>query len=132
MVNGAFSYTGTRKRDRHSIAKVAYDDPDNEFKTDYVHVRDEFAIAKYGISIIDINAFGCTSRAQAYRAGAWALQSEQLETETVTFSAGLDGFIPKWAKLSMYQTTRAQAVPTVGVLCLQVVAPLRLTAKPVK
>ncbi|WP_080948294.1 TipJ family phage tail tip protein [Moraxella bovoculi] len=95
VVNGAFSYTGTRKRDRHSIAKVAYDDPDNEFKTDYVHVRDEFAIAKYGISIIDINAFGCTSRAQAYRAGAWALQSEQLETETVTFSAGLDGFIPK-------------------------------------
>lgn len=95
VVNGAFSYTGTRKRDRHSIAKVAYDDPDNDFKTDYVHVRDEFAIAKYGISIIDINAFGCTSRAQAYRAGAWALQSEQLETETVTFSAGLDGFIPK-------------------------------------
>ncbi|WP_323842649.1 MULTISPECIES: phage tail protein [unclassified Moraxella] len=95
VVNGAFSYTGTRKRDRHTIAKVAYDDPDNEFKTDYVHVRDEFAIAKYGISIIDINAFGCTSRAQAYRAGAWALQSEQLETETVTFSAGLDGFIPK-------------------------------------
>lgn len=95
VVNGAFSYTGTRKRDRHSIAKVAYDDPDNDFKTDYVHVRDEFAIAKYGISIIDINAFGCTSRAQAYRAGAWALQSEQLETETVTFSAGLDGFLPK-------------------------------------
>ncbi|WP_435931408.1 TipJ family phage tail tip protein [Moraxella bovoculi] len=95
VVNGAFSYTGTRKRDRHSIAKVAYDDPDNDFKTDYVHVRDEFAIAKYGISIIDINAFGCTSRAQAYRAGAWALQSEQLETETVTFNAGLDGFIPK-------------------------------------
>ena len=94
VVNGEFVYTGTRARDRHTIAKVAYDDPDNDFKTEYVMVRDDYAIAKYGISIVEINAFGCTSRGQAERAGVWALNSEQLETQTVSFKTGLQGFIP--------------------------------------
>ncbi|WP_432481029.1 host specificity protein J [Moraxella sp. ZY200743] len=95
VVGGAFSYTGTRAKARHSIAKVAYDDPNNGFNTDYVWVRDEYAIAKYGINILELNMMGCTSAAQAHRAGVWALSSEQLETETVTFATGLDGFIPK-------------------------------------
>ncbi|UNU73291.1 phage tail protein [Moraxella nasovis] len=95
VVNGEFVYTGTRARDRHTIAQIAYDDPDNDFKTDYVHVKDEQAIAKYGIRIVKINAFGCTSRTQAIRAGRWALLSEQMQTQTVSFSVGLDGFIPK-------------------------------------
>ena len=108
VVGGSFVYTGARKRDRHTICKVAFDDPDNEFKTDYVHVRNEYAIAKYGISVLEINAFGCTSRSQAYRAGAWALQSEQLETETVSFSAGLDGFVPSVGEvIDVLDNTRA-------------------------
>lgn len=108
VVGGSFVYTGARKRDRHTICKVAFGDPDNEFKTDYVHVRNEYAIAKYGISVLEINAFGCTSRSQAYRTGAWALQSEQLETETVSFSAGLDGFVPSVGEvIDVLDNTRA-------------------------
>ena len=95
VVGGEFSYTGTRARDRHTIVKCAYDDPDNNFETDYIYVQDEHAIAKYGINQLELNLFGCTSKAQAQRAGIWALKSEQLETETVSFSTGLDGFIPK-------------------------------------
>ncbi|OOS01589.1 hypothetical protein B0189_11095, partial [Moraxella cuniculi] len=95
VIGGEFSYTGTRARDRHSVAKVAWDNPDNEFKTEYEIVRNEAAIAKYGIRMLDLSAFGCTSQAQAWRAGLWALQSEQLETRTVSFKTGLQGFIPQ-------------------------------------
>ncbi|WP_259454889.1 host specificity protein J, partial [Moraxella catarrhalis] len=95
VIGGEFSYTGTRARDRHTIVKCAYDDPDNNFETDYIYVQDEHAIAKYGINQLELNLFGCTSKGQAQRAGIWALKSEQLETETVSFSTGLDGFIPK-------------------------------------
>lgn len=95
VIGGEFSYTGTRARDRHTIVKCAYDDPDNNFETDYIYVQDEHAIAKYGINQLELNLFGCTSKGQAQRAGIWALKSEQLEAETVSFSTGLDGFIPK-------------------------------------
>ena len=94
VVDGEFSYTGTRARDRHTIAKVAWDNPDQKFKTEYEFVRDEAAIAKYGVKVLDLSITGCTSQGQAQRAGLWALKSEQLETRTVTFKTGLDGFIP--------------------------------------
>ncbi|MDO4700683.1 MAG: phage tail protein [Moraxella sp.] len=95
VVGGEFSYTGTRTRDRHSVIQVGWDNPDNDFKTEYEFVRDEAAIAKYGIKKREINAFGCTSRGQATRVGKWALLSEQLETRTVQFKTGLMGFIPQ-------------------------------------
>ena len=95
IVGGEFSYTGTRARDRHTVVKSAWDNPDNGYKTEYELVRDERAIAKYGIRMLDIGAFGCTSQAQAQRAGQWALKSEQLETRTVSFKTGLQGFIPQ-------------------------------------
>ncbi|OAV29463.1 TipJ family phage tail tip protein [Moraxella catarrhalis] len=95
VVNGEFIYTGTRHRDRHTVFKVAFDSPDNDYKTEYEMVRDDYAIAKYGINILDINAFGCTSQAQAQRVGQWALKTEQLETQSIAFKTGLDGFIPK-------------------------------------
>lgn len=95
VVNGEFIYTGTRHRDRHTVFKVAFDNPDNDYKTEYEMVRDDYAIAKYGINILDINAFGCTSQSQAQRVGQWALKTEQLETQSIAFKTGLDGFIPK-------------------------------------
>ncbi|MFP6812944.1 MAG: phage tail protein, partial [Moraxella sp.] len=95
VVDGLFKYTGSRARDRHTVVKVAWDDPNNDFETDYEWVKDEEAIARLGIRQLDISAFGCTSQAQAYRVGQWALLSEQLETQQVSFKTGLDGFIPQ-------------------------------------
>ena len=92
VIDGQFEYTGTRARDRHTVAKVAFDNPKENFKTEYEYIRDEAGIAKFGINVIDISAIGCTSRGQAQRAGLWALKSEQLETRTVTFRTGLEGF----------------------------------------
>ncbi|WAJ74588.1 TipJ family phage tail tip protein [Moraxella bovis] len=99
VIDGVFEYTGTRSRDRRTVAKVAWDNPVNHFKTEYEYVRDEKAIAKFGVRVADIAAWGCTSRGQAQRAGLWALKSEQLETRMVTFKVGLDGLIPAPAKV---------------------------------
>lgn len=95
VIDGLFEYSGTRARDRHTVAKVAWDNPKNHYKTEYVYVRDEAAIAKLGVRMAEIDAWGCTSEGQAQRAGLWALKSEQLETRTVSFKVGLDGYIPQ-------------------------------------
>lgn len=95
VIEGVFEYSGTRARDRHNVVKVAWDNPANHYKTEYEFVRDEKAIAEAGqVRILDLDAWGCTSRGQAQRAGQWALKSEQLETRTVSFKVGLDGHIP--------------------------------------
>lgn len=99
VIDGHFEYSGTRARDRHTVAKVAWDNPQNRYKTEYVFVRDEAAIAKLGVRIAEIDAWGCTSEGQAQRAGLWALKSEQLETRTVSFKVGLDGYIPQPGKV---------------------------------
>ncbi len=96
VIDGNFEYVGTRARDRHNVVKVAWDNPANHYKTEYEFVRDEKAIAEAGqVRILEIDAWGCTSRGQAQRAGWWALKSEQLETRTVSFKVGLDGHIPQ-------------------------------------
>ncbi|MGR2671080.1 TipJ family phage tail tip protein [Acinetobacter soli] len=94
VIDGTFEYTGTRARDRHTVAKVAWDNPDNRFKTEYEFVRDQAAIAKHGVKVLQLDAWGCTSRGQAQRVGAWAIRSEQKDTQSVTFKVGLDGNIP--------------------------------------
>ncbi|MDV7650287.1 host specificity protein J [Acinetobacter baumannii] len=96
VIDGNFEYSGTRARDRHNVVKIAWDNPANHYKTEYEFVRDEKAIAEAGqVRILEIDAWGCTSRGQAQRAGWWALKSEQLETRTVSFKVGLDGHIPQ-------------------------------------
>ncbi|MFJ0375534.1 phage tail protein [Acinetobacter baumannii] len=95
VIDGNFEYSGTRARDRHNVVKIAWDNPANHYKTEYEFVRDEKAIAEAGqVRILELDAWGCTSRGQAQRAGWWALKSEQLETRTVSFKVGLDGHIP--------------------------------------
>lgn len=94
VIDGNFEYSGTRARDRHSVANVKWDNPQNRYKTETLPVRDEKAISKIGVQIADISAWGSTSEGQSQRAGLWALKSEQFETRTVTFKVGLDGFIP--------------------------------------
>lgn len=96
VIEGHFEYSGTRARDRHNAVKVAWDNPQNRYKTEYVFVRDEAAIARDrgAVKLLELEAWGCTSEGQAQRTGQWALKTEQLETRTVTFKVGLDGYIP--------------------------------------
>lgn len=91
VVDGAFSYSGSSLKARHTAALVTWSDPDNMYKGNVEFVPDDDGIARYGLVTTSITALGCTSRGQAHRAGRWLLYSERLETEAVAFSSGLDG-----------------------------------------
>lgn len=96
LSNGAIKYDGTRWRDRHTAAMVAWDNPDQGYETDKEPVFDNEALSELGsVRELGVEAFGCTSLGQAQRAGQWALMTEQLQTRGATFRVGLDGGIPK-------------------------------------
>ncbi|KPW93865.1 phage tail protein, partial [Pseudomonas syringae] len=98
--NGEIQYSGTRARDRHNLALVAWDNPDQSFSTDKEPVFDEVALAESGsVNELSVEAYGCTSLAQAQRAGQYALITEQTQTRCGTFRVGLDGGIPKTGQI---------------------------------
>lgn len=88
--NGDFNYSSSSKKVRNTVAVIRYNDMSNFAKPVVEYVEDPDGIRKLGIRKVEITAFGCTSRGQAYRLGRWALASEQLETETIDFTAGLE------------------------------------------
>lgn len=96
---GAVKYVGSKWRDRHSLAMVSFDDPEQGFETDKEPVFDDEAIAEYGVREMSVEAVGCTSRGQAQRAGGWALLTEKLQLRSATIRVGLDGYIPKPGKV---------------------------------
>ncbi|EHX0905561.1 host specificity protein J, partial [Escherichia coli] len=65
--------------------------PNNGWETATELVEDTQAIARYGRNVTKMDAFGCTSRGQAHRAGLWLIKTELLETQTVDFSVGAEG-----------------------------------------
>ncbi len=91
VIDGVFNYAGSSKRTRHTIAKVRWNDPENFYRETIEIVEDTDAISRYGYQEMDMTAFACTSQGQAHRAGKWALVSEALETETVTFKTAIEG-----------------------------------------
>lgn len=94
--DGAIQYSGTRWRDRHTLAMVSWDNPALGFDTDKEPVFDEDAMAEIGsVRDLSVAAFGCTTQGQAQRAGMWALMTEQLQTRGGKFAVGLDGQIPR-------------------------------------
>lgn len=90
---GLFNYTFSAKKTRHNAIQVEYVDKNNSYERMIEYVSDDDAIRKYGLNVKKITAFGCTSRGQAHRAGLWLLQTEKLETKTVTFTVGTEGLM---------------------------------------
>ncbi|HHP5688450.1 TPA: host specificity protein J, partial [Escherichia coli] len=74
-----------------NAVEVNWIDPDNGWETATELVEDTQAIARYGRNVTKMDAFGCTSRGQAHRAGLWLIKTELLETQTVDFSVGAEG-----------------------------------------
>ncbi len=98
--NGEIQYSGTRARDRHNLAMVTWDNPDQSFATDKEPVFDDVAMAESGsVNELSVDAYGCTSLGQAQRAGQYALITEQTQTRPATFRVGLDGGIPKTGQI---------------------------------
>ncbi|HCO8981718.1 TPA: host specificity protein J, partial [Escherichia coli] len=84
-------YSFSALKDRHNAVEVNWIDPNNGWETATELVEDTQAIARYGRNVTKMDAFGCTSRGQAHRAGLWLIKTELLETQTVDFSVGAEG-----------------------------------------
>ncbi|EIX5136925.1 host specificity protein J [Escherichia coli] len=86
-----FRYSFSALKDRHTAVEVNYTDPQNGWQTSTELVEDPDAILRYGRNLLKMDAFGCTSRGQAHRAGLWVIKTELLETQTVDFMLGSQG-----------------------------------------
>lgn len=89
-IDGLLTYSGAELSERHSVALVSWNDPENNYETAVEVVEDAELIAELGWKPIDVAAFGCTSRGQAHRYGRYELVTERYETERLTYQASFD------------------------------------------
>ena len=85
-----FAYSGSGLKTRSNVAIVKYFDINGARDTSFEVVEDQTSITRYGIIKTEVDAFGCTSRSQARRLGEWLIYTSQNESETVSFTAGID------------------------------------------
>jgi predicted phage tail protein len=85
-----FQYSTASVDTTTSVAQVRWNDPDKLYEQSVVTVEDPDLIALYGYQVASISAFGCTSEGQARRQGAWLLDTQKNQYQTVSFVAGLD------------------------------------------
>ena len=89
--DGLFNYAGAALKSIHTAVHVQYIDKYDGYRAKTEYVADNEAIARYGLNIKQITAFGCDSRGQAARFGAWTLQTELRQQNAVTFDIGREG-----------------------------------------
>ncbi len=90
VIEGLFEYSGSSQKARHTTCSVAWQNYEALGEVQFEYVEDADAISKYGIIEKQVKALGCYSQGQAHRMGRWLLKSEQLLTQTCTFSVGID------------------------------------------
>lgn len=91
VVDGLFTYSGSARKARHTVAIVTWNDPEDHYKIKYKYVPDEDGLLKYGYRPIQFAAFACSSEGQAARVGKWLLRTEIKDTQLVNFRTGLEG-----------------------------------------
>lgn len=97
-VVGDFTYSSGSYKNRYTSCLVAYSDPNNHYCDDVEPVWDYDLMRRYDVNVMKLTAIGCTSQAEAQRRGRWALLSNAKD-EVVTFTVGLDGYIPLPARI---------------------------------
>ncbi|MWN91249.1 DUF1983 domain-containing protein [Gilliamella sp. Pra-s65] len=97
-VIGDFAYSGGSYKNRYTSCLVAYSDPNNHYCDDVEAVWDYDLMRRYDVNVMKLTAIGCTSQAEAQRRGRWALLSNAKD-EVITFTVGLDGYIPMPARI---------------------------------
>ena len=88
---GKFTYEGTARSARHTAAVVSFINPDLGWNQDVAVYEDQAGIARFGYNVLDMQGLGCTSQGQALRLGKWAILTELLSSETISFTTGLEG-----------------------------------------
>ena len=90
VVDGKFSYSSAKQSERYNAVVVSWTDPDNGWEQVKEYVSDDDLIARFRYNETTLEAFGCTSRGQAYRAGKWMLETSKRETKRVSFQMARD------------------------------------------
>ena len=88
--DGIFNYSEVAKNKRFTSVEVVYNDKYDDFKTKMELIEDPDGIRKFGLNPFKVNAAGCTSRSEARRIGRYILFGAIFESDTVTFTAGLE------------------------------------------
>ncbi len=136
VIDGSFNYASADRRARHNQYLVKWNDPANLGQPRIAIVEDQASISRYGIQKSDVIAIGCTSQSQAIRVGKWMLYTDNYETETVTFSTGLDtawarpGDIIQIADINVGGERRGGRVVSATTTSVTIDAPVTLIAGP--
>ena len=93
VIDGTFTYSGTSLKSRSTAVHVTWNNPLNGFKKSIAVVETPTGIQRLGYRKRDVVAFGCTSESQAYRYGKWILDSEENESEILTFSTSIASMV---------------------------------------
>ncbi|MFC0955926.1 host specificity protein J [Pasteurella multocida] len=93
VIGGEFSYQYSGQKARHNEIHIEYIDADDSYERKIEVVSDDDLIRRHGLNVKKVTAFACTSRGQAFRTGKWILETERLETKTVTFAVGAEGLM---------------------------------------
>jgi predicted phage tail protein len=88
-----FLYSDTSLSAIHTVANISYREPGEGYQLKTIQYVDTEAVAKYGYRPIDITAFGCTSRTQAYRYGKWRILTDNTQQTTVSFRVAREGML---------------------------------------
>lgn len=106
VIDGMFTYSGSSRKDRHSVVNVAWCDPVQNYKQVIEYVEDPELVQKFGIRKGDTIAFGCTSRGQANRVGRWILYTESYQSEIINFQVGIDSALVMPGDIVMIHDTQ--------------------------
>jgi predicted phage tail protein len=90
VLDGEFSYEGSPRGQRHTVARVQYSDPNNFNKPAVVTIQDDAGLRTYGYNPVDIVAFGCNNRNQAIRRAKLLLYTDLNNTDIVSFTGGIE------------------------------------------
>lgn len=90
VIDGEFSYESSALKSRHSVCLVRWNDPNDFYRSAVEVVINDEMLEKYGWREKEVQLLGCTSRGAAHRYGKWILDTEQHETDIVTYKASLD------------------------------------------
>ncbi len=116
VVDGEFEYSSSGLKTIYTACHVKYNDKENGYKTTTEYVADDEAIARYGLNVKQITAFGATSRGQAARAGKWLIETSIRERQSVTFKTGMQGFaILPWDIIQIADSSYA-GIDVAGVI----------------
>ena len=96
VVDGLFTYSSMKRSERFNAVVVSWTDPNNGWEQVKEYVSDDAMIDRYQYNETTLEAFGCTSRGQAFRAGKWLLETAKRETKKVSFRMARDAiaFMP--------------------------------------